>query len=324
MVFTFCFTSFAVILSLGGIRFSTIEVAIVSSLRSNLDFSKALILAVIQLAILLAINVLNGSKEINQLDYTKRLEQKQGKIVLIIAVIYLGFELSIIITSLGASFFDYINARFDFQALFILFSDELNSKYPVVQSILNSLLVAGVTSFCSVVFTYLLIKYRIKYSNVFILSSLGISSAFLAMGLLYLHIIFDIPFFILLVLGFFFITVPIAYSFLFNHIAGFNNNIIEAASCEGADKLKIFRYIELPILFPVLLSTFLQIAAIVYGEFTIAYTMQVYDLFPVSSVVNFSLNSHRLFKESAAFSSLNVLIVFGLYLLSLKNTRNRE
>ena len=52
LVFTLCFTSFAIIMTLGGgPRFTTIEVAIYQSLRFEFDFARAALLALIQLII---------------------------------------------------------------------------------------------------------------------------------------------------------------------------------------------------------------------------------------------------------------------------------
>ena len=148
------------------------------------------------------------------------------------------------------------------------------------------------------------------------MSTFGISSAFLGMALLYLNILYNIPFFILIILGFFLISVPLAYSFLYQPILSFDKKIIEAAKVDGANKLVIFSKIELPLLFSSFLSSFLQIFAIIYGEFTISYTMQIRDYFPLSSIVNYSLSSSRFYREATALSGLNVIIIFITFYLS--------
>ena len=148
------------------------------------------------------------------------------------------------------------------------------------------------------------------------MSTFGISSAFLGMDLLYLNILYNIPFFILIILGFFLISVPLAYSFLYQPILSFDKKIIEAAKVDGANKLVIFSKIELPLLFSSFLSSFLQIFAIIYGEFTISYTMQIRDYFPLSSIVNYSLSSSRFYREATALSGLNVIIIFITFYLS--------
>jgi thiamine transport system permease protein len=150
------------------------------------------------------------------------------------------------------------------------------------------------------------------------MATLGISSAFLGMALLYLNILFDIPFVLLLILGYFLITIPIAYSFLFQPIRGFDNKIVEAAKIDGANKLIIFLKVELPLLLSSFTSAFLQIFAIIFGEFTISYTMQVRDYFPLVSVVNYSLSSGRLYQEANALSGLNIILIFFIFYISNK------
>ncbi len=156
------------------------------------------------------------------------------------------------------------------------------------------------------------------------MATLGISSAFLGMALLYLNILFDIPFVLLLILGYFLITIPIAYSFLFQPIRGFDNKIVEAAKIDGANKLIIFLKVELPLLFSSFTSAFLQIFAIIFGEFTISYTMQVRDYFPLVSVVNYSLSSGRLYQEANALSGLNIIIIFFIFYISNKFAKKSE
>jgi thiamine transport system permease protein len=85
---------------------------------------------------------------------------------------------------------------------------------------------------------------------------------------------------------------------------------------DGAGKMRSFISIKLPILLPTFLAVFFQIFAVIYGEFTISYTMQIRDFFPLASVVNYSLSAHRYYLESQAFASLNTIIVFMMFWLS--------
>ncbi len=61
LVFTLCFTSFAVVLALGGgPRATTLEVAIYQALRFDFDLPLAVALALVQLSICLALSVMGG------------------------------------------------------------------------------------------------------------------------------------------------------------------------------------------------------------------------------------------------------------------------
>jgi len=44
--------------------------------------------------------------------------------------------------------------------------------------------------------------------------------------------------------------------------------------------------------------------------------MQIRDYFPLASVVNYAMNAQRYYREGAAFSALNIGIVFFLFLVS--------
>jgi len=92
-------------------------------------------------------------------------------------------------------------------------------------------------------------------------------------------------------------------------------DIKEAARVDGAGSLKIFTHIELPILKNIFISVFLQIFAIIFGEFTITYTMQKGNIFPLTSLTNYSLALNKMFLESAALSSLNLIIIIILFIV---------
>ncbi|KUK83377.1 MAG: Binding-protein-dependent transport systems inner membrane component [Petrotoga mobilis] len=324
LVFTYNFTSFAIVLSLGGVKYSTLEVAISKTLRSTLDFPKALSYALIQLIILTMLNIVISKFEPISFEYEPFSQKKSGYLSRTISAFYLIFEYSIVLVGIAASFFDFINMKFDISSFLHLFSKELNRVYPVVRSIINSFLVSAIAALFAVITAYFLLKNYSKLINVSVMATLGISSAFLGMALLYLNILFDIPFVLLLILGYFLITIPIAYSFLFQPVRGFDDKIIEAAKIDGANNLIIFLKIELPLLFSSFISAFLQIFAMIFGEFTISYTMQVRDYFPLASVVNYSLSSGRLYQEANALSGLNILLIFFIFYISNKFVKKSE
>jgi thiamine transport system permease protein len=318
LVFSYSFMSFAVVLNLGGIKFSTLEVAIANTLRGSFDFSKALGYALVQFAILFVLNYIISRIDIFSFEGDIAHPKKVSKFVTGISIIYLIFEFSIVLVGVFSAFFNFFDMKFDISGFLNLFSKEFNNKYPVVESIFNSLFVAFIAAILSIVFTYLILKNYTKFTDRVILPFLGISSAFLAMGLLYINILYGVPFVILLIIGFMMITIPITYSFLFQHVVGFNKSLLEAASIDGANKWQSFWHIEFPLILPSVISVFLQIFAIIYGEFTITYTMQVRDFFPLVSVVNYSLSANRQYLEANALSAFNIVIIIIIFIISNK------
>jgi thiamine transport system permease protein len=69
-------------------------------------------------------------------------------------------------------------------------------------------------------------------------------------------------------------------------------------------------------MYRIFVSSFLQIFAIIFGEFTMIYTMQIQKTFPMVSITNYILSSNRMFKESNALSSLSIFIVISVFFFS--------
>jgi thiamine transport system permease protein len=327
LVFTYSFVSFAIVLSLGGIKFSTFEVAIFTTLRSSLDFSKALTYAIIQFIILLILNYIISIPKVYEIGIDENYKEKNNLFIIIFSIVYLIFEYSIVLTGTFSGFFDFINKKFTLKGFVNIFSKEINSYYPVIKAFYNTLLISSIVSLFVVIFTYTILR-NIKthrdmmISNIFIISSMGISSAFLAMGLLYLNIYYSIPYYILLSLGYIIISVPLAYTFLQQRVLSFDYSIIEASKIDGANTIKSFIYIEFPLLKNTLIAVFLQIFAIIFGEFTISYTMQSIDYFPLISNVNYKLSTARYYLESQALASITIIVIFIIF--NISNFLNKE
>jgi thiamine transport system permease protein len=318
LVFTYSFMSFAVVLNLGGIQFSTIEVSIANALRGQFDFSKAFFYAIFQFGILFILNYICSSvlKDTYENSEPQKLTILTSPFEKIIAFVYCFFEYMIIFIGLSGIVFNWHEGTFSLKHFLNLFSEKLNRKFDIVRSILNSIIISSVTAAISTFIGYWLVNLRAKLTDYMILPILGISSAFMAMALLYMNILYDIPYALLIVAGYILISVPLAYSFLFQNVRGFRQELIEAAYMDGSGKIRAFISIKLPILLPTFLAVFFQIFAVIYGEFTISYTMQIRDFFPLASVVNYSLSAHRYYLESQAFAAFNTIIVFLMFWLS--------
>jgi len=326
LVFTYSFMSFAIVLNLGGIRFSTIEVSIANALRGSFNFSKALTYALAQFTILFLLNYFlsKTSSKIYTTEYPSNSKEKTSWVTSTSAILYSIFEYGIVFVGLSGIIYDFHDHRFSLTHFSNLFSTELNRKFHIIQSIINSISIATITGIFTVFISYLILKLSSKLTDIVILPILGISSAFLAMALLYVNILYNVPFSILIVAGYILIAVPIAYSFLFHAVKGLRKDVLEASELDGANSIKRFIHIECPMLLPTFLSVFFQIFAIIYGEFTISYTMQIRDYFPLTSVVNYAMSSQRYYLESSAFASFNTIIVFVFFILSTKIMSSRK
>jgi thiamine transport system permease protein len=312
MVFVYSFTSFGIVLGIGGLKYSTLEVEIVNALLGSGDFSKIIALGLLQFLILTGVNILGEKIP----EYELKEEKKAGEVTLLVKIyslIFVIFELGIVGVSIVFSFYNYYLGKFSMEPFLRILSSSFNEQYPVIRSIINSSILSGISGIVVVVFTYLILREKNKLTTYIIFSTFGISSGFLSIALIYTNIVYDIPYIILLVVGFFLVTVPIAYSFMYQYVKKFPRELLEASSIDGASRFQTFIYVELPILKEVLINTYLQIFAIIYAEFTIVYTMQLKEEFPLSSVLNYELYINKLFLESSAMNTLNILIIIGLF-----------
>ncbi|HQH33071.1 MAG TPA: ABC transporter permease subunit [Petrotogaceae bacterium] len=317
LVFTYCFMSFGVILSIGGMKFSTVEVAISSTIGSSFDFSKAIVLCAVQFLVIFLLNY-TGSKftsfegSVQTYPSSRRAAPFTG----VFSFIYVLFEYSLIVLSLAGGFFNFQASRFDLSGLINLFSGPVNAKYAISASLINSSLVSLITALICTVLAYIILRVSSRFSEVIILSCLGISPAFISIALLYLNISWLVPYPLLLVFGYVLLNIPIAFSFMYQPVKAFPSVITEAAKMDGATSFKIFSRIHFPLMYRIFVSSFLQIFAIIFGEFTMIYTMQIQKTFPMVSITNYILSSNRMFKESNALSSLSIFIVISVFFFS--------
>lgn len=319
LVFIYTFASFGIVLALGGIRYSNLEVEIANTLLRDVNFSKALVLGTIQFFFLIIFNLLGDLYPPYELRDDFR-EKKVSTLTTSWTIIYLILECSVVFIGIFYGFYNYYTGNFSLEGFYKLFSEDFNRYYPVLQSIRNSLILASITPIFVIIFTYLLLKNFTKVTSAVVFSTMGFSSAFLGIALIYINILYDIKLWILLVVGYFLVTVPIAYSFMYQYVREFPKDILDLAKIDALSSFKTFILIECPILKNVFLGTYLQIFAIILGEFTISYSMQLGRDFPTIALVNYSLFSDKKLLEGAALSSVNIIIVIVLFYLSNKIT----
>ena len=212
LVFTYCFVGFGIILSLGGIQFSTLEVEIATTLMSDLNFSKAMIYGLLQFVILIILNSIGGKITEYELEGEEEI-QKQNLFMRGYSVIYLILQYFVVFSSVVFSFYNYYIGKFSFDAYKRIFSQEFNEEFEVIKGIINSIGISTVVSFITVIFIYLIIKNYNRLIDIIIFANLGVSGAFLAISLFYLNVLFDIPLIALLIVGYVLSSIPVAVSY---------------------------------------------------------------------------------------------------------------
>lgn len=314
LVFTYCFLGLGIILSLGGIRYSNIEVEIANTLMGGADFSKAMLLGGLQFIILLLLNSLGIFVKEYEISGEQE-EKKLNPLFKLYSIIYMLFQYGVVGLAFLFSFINQFTGKFSLKAYSNLFSKDFNMEFGVINGIVNSLGISMVVSGITVFVIYLIIKNYSRVTDMIIFSNMGVSGAFLAITLYYMNVLFDIPLLVLLGVGYLIGTIPIGYSFMYQYVKKFPVEILEASDLDCKNFYQKFRYVEFPILKNIFISSFLQVFAVIFGEFTVVYTMQLGDIIPIASLVNYSLVSSKKYMESSAFSAIVLFIVFGAFLL---------
>lgn len=273
MVFLFDFTSFGVILLLGGPRFATLEVSIYTQTLSMLNLRMAGLLSFIQLACTFGITLLytrlNGKRSVPLMPRLKgegvriaksRLEKFSIGLMVVVLLLLLVTPLAALAlksvlltdptsqtTSLSLAFYRelFINRNGTFFYV------------PPARAALNSLIYAAVTVFISVglglTASYALVRQRSlkRWLDPLIMLPLGTSAVTLGLGFL---ITFNKPpldvssFPLLIPLAHSLVALPFVVRTIQPALASIPASLGESAASLGASPWRVWREVELPII----------------------------------------------------------------------------
>jgi len=297
LVFLFDFTSFGVILMLGGPGFETIEVAIYKQAFYNLNLPMAGLLALIQLLFTLVISIFYNQATTNKyspkLQHIEKVipraprsktEKAWMAVMVIVLIVLIVSPLAALVARSFAMLEPARGERSGFTSGFTLayyrelFTNRRASLFyvPPIQALQNSLFYAALTIIIALPLGFML-AYALhrnsrssRWLDPVIMLPLGMSAVTLGLGFL---VVFRSQFWIRAGLP---ILIPIAHSlialpFVVRSILPTLKNIPhtlrESASSLGASPWKIFREIDLPILFRSLLVGAIFAFTISLGEF---------------------------------------------------------
>jgi thiamine transport system permease protein len=286
LVFMFTFTSFGVILILGGGFFSTIETEIYYSTFKYLDLSIAVSFSFIQIiftTFILLIYSVFQSRANKTLKLAKgerrytRIKSKKDFIQVLLFLITIVIIMSPYLFLLIRSFL--LDGSFTFESyksLFININDSYFFLSPL-KAVANSVLFGTLTVLFSVPLgicvSYYLSKGKSKYKSLidsFYMSTLGISSVVLGLALLTgLHTSF-IDFrttWVPLVVAHILISYPFVVRIILPTLNSIGPNLTGSAISLGASPWSLFSRLELPILSKSILVSAVFSFAISMGEF---------------------------------------------------------
>lgn len=297
LVFLFNFTSFGVVLMLGGPGFETLEVAIYTQAFHRFNLPIAGLLSIIQLICTLGITIFYNRVSRKQLasnaqniqKITPRKTQTLGEKVwvVVVVIVLIALIVSPLAALIARSFARLEPARgersgFDY-GLTIAYYQELFTNrqgsifyVPPIEALKNSLTYAGITILITL-FLGISLAYALTHSSwasrlldPLIMLPLGASAVTLGLGFI---IVFNsaswnnpnLP--LLLPIAHALVALPFVIRSLMPTIRKIPNSLRQAASILGASPIQVFREVDLPLLTRSILVSMIFAFTISLGEF---------------------------------------------------------
>lgn len=255
IVFIYTFMSFAIVLSLGGVSFTTLEIEIYRQVTRNLDFSAGAFLAIAQFFFLLAIAFLHFffSKKFERGEKLRTEKPEKLSIKSVQGIAETGFLLAAvlfialpIIALIVFSFFDS-SGNFSLSAVEKIFFSQnasLTGTTPVTAIVLS--IAFAVTASVTATLAGLIASMnsaRHSFLEVFLSASIAVSVITLGFGYL---LGFGSGNFWVIAMGHAVLGFPFAFRIIRNALEKIDLESIEAARTLGADRLKTFFWVQLP------------------------------------------------------------------------------
>ncbi|MGC8955597.1 MAG: ABC transporter permease [Fervidobacterium sp.] len=314
LTYIYTFTSFSVVLILGGIKYSTLEVAIYMYSRITFDFKAASTLMVFQLLFISIFGyIISIKRETYEKHYYRYLENfpKWGYGFFILSVILIFVPL---IYSALSGFLDYFG-KFSLTNFKMFFKENLeylvgvSIKDVVFYTIFISLSASAISVLVSFIAGYY--SSRGKRLNYVVLLPAAVSSVSIAFSYTFI----SIPVLLKIILTHSLITLPLSFGII---EAGWRNipeSILDAARVDGAGNFFLTTNIILPLVRNFLFTAFVYSFTISVGETSGTLTLAEPPIITFSAVV-FRLMSSRNTEIAMVLNTFYFTFVFLLFALN--------
>ncbi|MHA2330845.1 MAG: ABC transporter permease [Candidatus Hodarchaeales archaeon] len=301
LVFIYCFTSFAIIFSVGGIHYKTLEVRIYESVQGfRFDFVEGAILALVQLITITVVLVVYMSfmqkfrkrESMRSRVVTKKpLISKEGwkgviKLLPVLAyfTLFTAFFFLPLALVLVSSFID-VTGHITLEAYLTVISTQRNQYLGIspINQLLNTLIFSTIVAIVSVTFGLLaafltrdLLKRMESKTAFFVLFILpmttsGIILAFSLITLYRRSPIVGSQAWLAVIIAHVLVAFPFINRTLIASFDKINPELVEVAKTLGANRWQIFYQVELPQLIPGMIVSASFAFAISAGEFGATY-----------------------------------------------------
>ncbi len=306
LVFIFCFMSFAIVISLGGIQFSTLEVEIYRQITRNLNFGTASILALFQFIFLSLIGLIYfhyskkysiKEKGIKEKPKNISLNSVKGIIEALFVVVLVFSVLLPIIALVFFAFFNQETGTFTLKAFEKIFysGKSLSGTTPLL-SVFYSLIIALIASITATLTGLIGSLKKISIINFFVASSVSVSVITLGLGY---FIGFGSGNLFFIALGHSILAFPFTFRILKNALNKIDKESIDSAKTLGANEIEVLKKIQFPRIKNALFVALGFSFAVSLGE--LAFVLVLYDgIYPTMPVYIYRLlTTFDLFAASA-------------------------
>lgn len=313
LTYVYTFTSFSVVLILGGIRYSTIEVAIYMYSRILFDFKSAAALIIFQLIFIATLGYLTSTKfGTEERHYHIHLESFPrwgygflglASVLIFVPLVYSGLS----------GFVDFFG-RFSFENFRLLFSEDL--EYLVganlTQIIFYTILIASCSTFLAIS-TGMIAGYfssrgmKIQYV---VLLPTALSSVTIAFS----YVLLQLPSVVKIIVVHSLINLPIVFGVLDAGWRKIPQSLLDSAKIDGAGIFKSFSCVVLPVMWRAVTTAFVYAFTISVGETSATLTLAEPPVMTFAVAV-FRLMSSRNVEIAMALNTFYfafVLILFAL------------
>jgi thiamine transport system permease protein len=321
LIFIYCFTSFTVMLVIGGAQFSTLEVQIYMYLTTLLDFKGAIGLTLIQICFVGLVASVFSILRRSSGTFSQEVSRTNSKFpswglfyILGISIFVFGPILSQIFTG----FWNFQNSTLTLEWFARLFSGRMNPY--IGNSVLSSILWTFTFSTLSAILTVALsitaahavTKIKVPIFDALFTSALAVSPVTLAFGYLVVQNYIPLTFPFEIIPIYTMLSFPIGFQTILAGWQRFPLEIDEAASVDGANWFQKTFMIRIPVLKPQIISTFFFAFAISMGE--MGATLVLYDpRFPMISASAYKLFSSMHVPEAQAFGAILTIVTFAIF-----------
>ncbi len=321
LVFIYCFTSFAIVLSLGGLKHANFEVKIYQTIMYSMNINQGIILAIIQFILLtgIIITYLIYSKKIIT-KKEKKIKRKKIKpnsiknlIIYTITTMLLIFVLAPILLVIIHS----INAL-NFQGINFILKNFYQGN--IIQATINSLIIGSTTAITTIILSIIILTtIKTEKLSILFLSITSISA--ITLGTSY-WITLGTGNILLIIIAHTIISFPIVHRILTISFKKIKKETIQASETLGANNLQTLTLIQLPLMKNSLITSFGLAFAISLSE--LGLTLMLFDgkIITLSVLMYRLITAHRL--NLAALTGIIILLIDFTIIYIIQKKRRRQ